>query len=227
MNKKEIIMVSLKLFLITAIAALCLAGVNKITSPVIEKNRILTIEAAQREVLESADRFEKITDFSTINLSDSEDDGTYVEEVNKGITSGGVVAGYVVSAVSSRGYGGDIKVMVGITKDLKINRVKITESKETAGLGLKASEPEFIDQFIGRAAKLKVIKNSPPTKDGEDIAAISSATVTSKAVTNAVNKAYELVSGIEKSGALDNKAIVENIKNEIDQETERQIKEGE
>ena len=42
---------------------------------------------------------------------------------------------------------------------MAINRVKITESSETAGLGLKASNPEFIDQYIGRDSYLTVKKN--------------------------------------------------------------------
>ena len=227
MIKNETVLVALKLLIITAVAALCLAVVNKITAPVIEKNRIATMEAAQREVLETAQSFEKITDFSAVDLSSEEANGVYVEELYKGTSKDGELVGYVVSAVSTRGYGGNIKVMAGISSDLKINRVKITETKETAGLGLKASEPEFINQFALRDKKMKVIKNSPPTSEGEDIAAISSATVTSKAVTNAVNISLELVKRIDKKMDNDSKTVVEAIKEEIDKETERQMKEDE
>jgi len=227
MLKNETVTVALKLLIITSVAALCLAFVNKITAPVIEKNRIITVEATQKEVLENAESFEKIKDLSFVELSDADVNGTYIEELYRGISSDGSTVGYVVSAGSSRGYGGDIKVMVGITKDIKINRVKITESSETAGLGQKASNPEFIDQFNGREYKLEVLKNIEPTENGETIAAISGATVTSKAVTNAVNLAMELAWNYESSGALENKADVENIKDEINKETERQMQEGE
>ncbi len=198
MNKKDILIVAVKLFVITAVAALCLAFVNKVTSPVIEKNRIITTQQTQKEVLETAAEFEKVD----AKLIESEENGTYIEDVYRGFNAEGEVVGYVVTAVSTRGYGGNIKVMVGITSDLAINRVKITESGETAGLGLKASNPEFIDQYVGRDLSLVVKKNISPTNKGEDIAAISGATVTSKAVTNAVNLSLEFAKVVkeEKEG---------------------------
>lgn len=198
MNKKDILIVAVKLFVITAVAALCLAFVNKITYPVIEKNKIITMQQTQKEVLELATEFEKVD----AELIESEENGTYIEDIYRGLNTGGEVVGYVVSAVSTRGYGGSIKVMVGVTSDLSINRVKISESSETAGLGLKASNPEFIDQYIGRDTSLIVKKNILPTNKGEDIAAISGATVTSKAVTNAVNLSLEFAKNVkdEKEG---------------------------
>ncbi len=194
MNKKDILIVVVKLFVITSIAALCLAFVNKVTSPVIEKNKIVTIQQTQKEVLEMAAEFEKVD----VKHIDSEENGTYIEDIYRGLSSDGEVIGYVVSAVSTRGYGGDIRVMVGITSDMSINRVKITESSETAGLGLKASNPEFIDQYIGRDIPLNVKKNISPTNKGEDIAAISGATVTSKAVTNAVNLSLDFAKSVKE-----------------------------
>ena len=151
------------------------------------------------------------------------ENGTYVKSFYKG-TKNGETVGYTVTAVSERGYGGNIEVTVGYSADLKITKVKITETSETAGLGLKASEPDFIDQFAGRGETLEVIKNSDPTTDGKNVAAISGATITSKAVTNAVNTATELVeqkSGSASEGEDDTNAL----KNEISKETERQIKE--
>lgn len=198
MSKKDILIVAVKLFVITAVAALCLAFVNKITSPVIERNKIITMQQTQKEVLELATEFEKVD----VKHIDSEENGTYIEDAYRGLNKEGEVVGFVVSAVSSRGYGGDIRLMVGITSDMDINRVKITESSETAGLGLKASNPEFIDQYIGRDTTLIVKKNISPTDRGEDIAAISGATVTSKAVTNAVNLSLDFARNIndEKEG---------------------------
>ncbi len=198
MNKKDILIVAVKLFIITAVAALCLAFVNKITAPVIENNKIITMQQTQKEVLESAIEFEKVD----VKHIDSEENGTYIEDAYRGLNKEGEVVGYVVSAASSRGYGGNIRVMVGITSDMTINRVKITESSETAGLGLKASNPEFIDQYIGRDVSLTVKKNISPTNKGEDIAAISGATVTSRAVTSAVNLSLEFTKSIieEKEG---------------------------
>lgn len=225
MLNKETITTSLKLLIITAVAALCLALVNKLTAPVIAQNQIATMEAAQKEVLSDADTF-KALDFSNEDLEYTKNAGTYVEGFYAGL-KGEKNVGYVVTVVSKQGYGGDIKVMVGISSDLIVNKVKITETKETAGLGLNASKPQFIDQYVGRSEFLNVIKNSPPTTEGTDIAAISSATITSKAVTNAVNTAIEIVKNETDSS---NQAIVDDIaaiKEEISKETEKQLKEGE
>lgn len=225
MLNKETISTSLKLLLITAFSALCLALVNKITEPVILKNQITTIEATQKEVLPTADNFISLN-FSNDEIEYTKTAGTYVENFCSAL-NGDKKVGYVVTVVSTKGYGGNIKVMVGINDDLTINKVKITESKETAGLGLNASKPKFIDQFIGRYELLSVVKNSDPTTQGTDIAAISSATVTSKAVTNAVNTAIELVNSETGNTAKENIDIIDAIKEEISIETEKQLKEGE
>lgn len=224
MLNKETINISVRLFIITAIAALCLALVNKITSPVIAKNQQAVIEAAQKEVLPEAETF-KAVDYSNTELETSKNADTEVLGFFRGQNKNGP-AGYVVTVVSKQGYGGNIKIMVGINEKLEINKVKITESGETAGLGLKASNPEFIDQFIGRNEALSVIKNSAPTESGTDIAAISGATVTSKAVTNAVNTAIELVKIKAADASQEGFNDVEAIKDKISKETEKQLKEG-
>mgnify|MGYP000134521773 FL=1 len=57
---------------------------------------------------------------------------------------------------------------------------------------MKASEPEFKDQYSGKpAAAFEVVKTAP-TADNQ-IQAISGATITSSAVTNAVNAAVYFV----------------------------------
>ena len=109
--------------------------------------------------------------------------------------------------------------MVGINKDLEVNRIKIMESAETAGLGANASKPKFADQFIGAKNRLSVVKGEA----GEnEISAIASATITSKAVTSCVNAAIEAA----QAKAADNK-VEETVQKleEIKQETAAQISE--
>lgn len=221
MLNKETISISLKLFIITAVAALCLAFVNKITSPVIAENQVKTMEASQKEVMPEATIFEEV---NLLNSDVNKEGSTCLIESLYKAKKDSEDIGYVVNAVSKSGYGGDIRVMVGIRADLTVNKVKITESSETAGLGLKASEPEFIDQYIGRAGSLNVIKNSPPTTEGSDIAAISGATVTSRAVTDAVNAALALVES-ESARADETGPDAETIKNVISEETIKQLEE--
>lgn len=215
MLNKETLITSLKLFIITAIAAFCLAAVNKITTPIIAENNAAAEIKAQQEVLPSA------LEFIASEAKQPEDSTVTIEKMTVGLSMNGDgrVAGYVVTAVSNAGYGGNIKVMVGISKDLEVNRIKIMESSETAGLGANASKPKFADQFIGAKNKLSVVKGEA----GEnEISAIASATITSKAVTSCVNAAIEAA----QAKAADNK-VEETVQKfeEIKQETADQISE--
>lgn len=87
--------------------------------------------------------------------------------------------GYVVTATDKEGYGGDIKITVGITADGTINGISILSISETAGLGMRATEPAFYEQYQGKQAEKFVV--SKDGGDGEPIDALSGATITSRA----------------------------------------------
>ncbi|MFZ2540051.1 MAG: FMN-binding protein [Oscillospiraceae bacterium] len=101
-------------------------------------------------------------------------------------------AGVAIHIVT-KGYGGDLKMLVGIDNAGAITGISITESKETPGLGTKATNPNYLSKFIGKTGSVNV------QKDGAgDVDAIGSATISSKAVGAGVNTAfemYELVKG--------------------------------
>ena len=91
------------------------------------------------------------------------------------------------TTTDKEGYGGDIQITVGITSDGTVNGISILSISETAGLGMKAKEPAFYEQYQGKQAeKFAVSKDGG---EGEPIDAISGATITSRAVTGAVNVA--------------------------------------
>ena len=214
MLNKDAIITSLKLFLITAVAALCLAVVNKVTVPVISANNDALEVQSKQEVLPEAAEFVS-SEIPTIDVN-----GVTINKLDVGMfAKDSGVCGYVVVVTSHEGYGGDVKVMVGIDKDLKVTRVKIMESSETAGLGANASKPQFIDQFNGAETSLKVVKGV--AKEGK-ISAISSATITSKAVTNCVNAAIEAAG--EKHGQNEIAKTSQKLE-EIKQDTKKQISE--
>ena len=87
-----------------------------------------------------------------------------------------------VRSATAKGFGGDVHVEIGLDADGKIADIVIGDDKfaETAGLGAKAQEPEFYEQFIGQTG---------PFTLGENVDAIASATITSTAVVDAVNEA--------------------------------------
>ena len=216
MLNRDAIVTSVKLFVITAVAALCLAVVNKITSPVILANNNALEVRSKQEVLPEA------KEFTSSEIPAITENGTTINRLDVGISADNAkICGYVVVVTSHEGYGGDIKVMVGVDKNLKVTRAKIMEMSETAGLGANASNPQFIDQFKGADDKLSVVKGE--ARDGE-VSAISSATVTSKAVTNCVNSALEAANKKAKQSVI---AETAQKLEEIKQDTAQQISNGE
>lgn len=172
---KEIIKVGLILFLITAVSAGALAYINSITAPIIAKNAEEKQNVAMQKVLPNATEFSEIKDLniendsSVVALYDAGDEG-------------------VVVLCEPKGYGGAISLVVGIDKEGTVSGIDITKQSETAGLGANCSKDEFKEQYKGKTAGIGVSKNG--AKDNE-IDAISSATITSKAVTKGVNDALE------------------------------------
>ena len=95
---------------------------------------------------------------------------------------------YVFTA-TAKGYGGDVKVMVGYDMTGTISGFTILDcSNETPGLGQNSKKPEFMGRFPGKSGELTVDKYS---NEGQNIQAITAATITSKAVVKAVNTATE------------------------------------
>ena len=87
--------------------------------------------------------------------------------------------GYCVEVVSA-GFGGDLSLMVGFDAAREIVGVAVVSHSETPGLGSLAAEPDFLSQFAGKGGELTL---------GEDVDAISGATVSSRAVLDGVNLA--------------------------------------
>ena len=185
---KETLTLTIKLFVICLIVSGILAYVNSLTAPVISENEAKNFEASMRELLPEAKEFEKLEDIAAV----SQDTGVSFESAYRGI-SDEQACGYVVSTVCHEGYGGDISVMVSITEELEVKDVKIMSMAETAGLGAKASNPEFLAQYRSLSGGIGVEKNNGGNPDNNTISAISGATKTSNAVTKAVNYALEVI----------------------------------
>ncbi len=99
-----------------------------------------------------------------------------------GKDASGKIVGYVAKGMDSGGYGGDVVLMVGFQPDKKtVVSYKVLQAAETPGLGMKLTTPEFSGQFAGKDGRSLSVK-----KDGGDIEAITSATITSRAVCRAI-----------------------------------------
>ena len=93
-----------------------------------------------------------------------------------------------MTVTTSEGYGGNIQVSVGIASDGTVKGIELLSLKETAGLGMNATKDEFKGQYADKLVDTFVVTKSGAKTD-EEIDAITSATVTSNAVTGAVNAA--------------------------------------
>lgn len=195
---KNVGRLALILFLITAIASLCLALTNYVTADTIaERNEQSNIEARQ-QVLPEADRFEAVHDVGAIAEKVDGEHAAIVVEAYQGF-KGNATVGYTVKTTPS-GYGGEIEVLTGIGMDGKITGVTILSHNETAGLGAKSTEPEFQNQFQGKDATkdLTVIKNGQASDN--QIQAITGATITSDAVTDGVNVSTKIFGALSETG---------------------------
>lgn len=180
------------LMAITLVAGALLGLVYEITKDPIAQAQESAKQEAYRTVLADADTFVNDDNFKEKNaqkiLSEAGYDSDDISEVVVGQNSSGEEVGYVITVTSHEGYGGDIQISVGIEADGTVKGIEMLSISETAGLGMKATESEFKDQF-----KDKNVEKFSYTKSGEEgddkIDALSGATITTNAVTNAVDSA--------------------------------------
>ncbi|KGP75818.1 RnfABCDGE type electron transport complex subunit G [Desulfosporosinus sp. Tol-M] len=112
----------------------------------------------------------------------------------------GQTIAYIVPA-ESKGYSGAIKLLVAISPDQKVIKYSILESKETPGLGDKAKDEPFAGQFTGKSVEqLDPLEDVTKTSENGKIQAISGSTITSRAVTKAVQEAVEEVTVFVQGG---------------------------
>lgn len=100
----------------------------------------------------------------------------------------GKQVGVAVKTWSVRGYAGLIRLMVGFDASGKVYDISVLEQKETPGLGAKMLTPEFRGQFKGKDPGVDKIMVK---KDGGQVDAITAATISSRAFSDAVRRAYD------------------------------------
>ncbi|MEG2570192.1 MAG: FMN-binding protein [Clostridia bacterium] len=134
-----------------------------------------------------ADTYEQVNDIKNLGVDPC------VLEVHAA-KKGSEDVGYCVK-VAPRGYGGEISMIVGIDNDVHVTRVNIVSMAETAGLGTKVANDDFLAQFDKKGDDLALSTSVTP-KDNE-ISAIAGATKSSKAVTTGVQAAIGAVINIK------------------------------
>lgn len=180
----------LVMFVICLVITAALAGTNSITRKKITEINEQNEKAAMQRLIE-ADEYEK----NKVVFEDR----TYEYRTAK---KNGEVCGYLFK-ISGKGYGGNVTVMIALNVDGSVANIEVLDaSNETPGLGQNTARPEFTDQFRGKSKRLEVIK-SGNTPNEDQVDAVASATVTSRAVTSAVNTAIELFGEIDYQNTAD------------------------
>lgn len=190
-KKDSLVLNTIVLTLITVIAVALLAFVNQITAEPIRQAEVNQKAQAYKVVYADANEFseiegiDKMIEESASVLEENGFAGCAIQEALEVKDASGNTEGYVIASSSPNGYGGEIKVAIGI-KDGKLTGFTAISNNETAGLGSKCTEPEFQNQFAGKLAEVLTYTKTGASSDTE-IDAISGATITTNAVTEAVN----------------------------------------
>lgn len=191
MKENRIVKDAVILTVIALLLSAVLGFVNEITKDKIAEQALLKKQNAYETVYPGgtfgeSDVLNEMADSSKEMLSAAGFTGIVVNEAMAVVENGSEV-GYVFNITTSNGFGGDIQLAMGITAEGKMTGLSIIKNSETAGLGANCSKPSFTEQFQTIDTETIELVKGGGADHVTQIDAISSATITSTAVTNAVN----------------------------------------
>ena len=204
MKNKSDVSVMLKeagiLFAITLIAGLVLGLVNELTKDRIRIQQEKAVQEACAAVFQAAASFEEMEYEPDEALAQElSATGVKVGSVYRALGSDGSQLGLVVESTSTEGYGGNIVLYLGVTNEGMLNDISILEISETPGLGMLAPEvlaPQFHEKNVDSFAYTRTGASAE-----NEIDAIAGATITTRAVTNAVNGGLKAAQALTEGGA--------------------------
>jgi electron transport complex protein RnfG len=202
MKASQIFHLGIFLAILCAVASGILVVTNKLTAENIEKMKLKKTSESLKIVLGN---FDNNPVESAKKISDGGSDATFFPAIKDG-----KLTGFAVESYSRKGYGGKITVMFQIDLSGKIGTVIVTEKNETPGLGTAATDRVRV-KTISEVFSGKKDESIPPNKvldsfKGLDsstapwklkrnngvIDGITGATISSLAVTDAVNIGVEI-----------------------------------
>ena len=179
----QIIKNTIILFVITLVAGICLGTVHDITLDPIAQAQEAAATKTYQEVYPDAASFDEpqeLADAVTAAADSISEWGFGKVTIND------------ATSTSAESYGGNVQIAVGISNEGELTGIGFLSISDTPGLGMRAKEPDFKDQFIGKKAENLEVTKTGASADNQ-IEAISGATITSKAVTNATDAAIYFV----------------------------------
>jgi electron transport complex protein RnfG len=168
---KNFLHLTMVLFVVCGAAAGALAFMNQLTKEKIVEQARLEKAMALKEVVPEADDFREVIPNRVWDA-----------------VKGGEKTGSVILAVA-QGYGGNIEIIFSVGPDNTIGGIKILNQTETPGLGARIVERPFLDQFLRKGPEAITLKKDDPSMGSVD--AVSAATISSRAVTNAVRSTLD------------------------------------
>ena len=174
---------TLTLFVITLIAGVSLGFINDITKgPKAQAKLDRKINALKNVLPEfNNNPVENVKLIKTDSAKDSVEIYTAFLNENQ--------SGIAIVGSSDKGFSGLVKIMVGFNTDGSIFNIAVLEQKETPGLGTKMKGEKFLKQFRGKHPKTYNLKVK---KDQGDVDALTGATITTRAFSEATQMAYEV-----------------------------------
>jgi len=187
---RHILKPAVSLFFITALAAVSLGLVYNIMEEPIAENRRRATESRLREILPEAASFRNMGEGAR---TEEDSAGARVVAAFEALGADGGKVGYAVELESRRGYGGPMRLVVGILPGAdggegRIAGLRVLRHAETPGFGAVISREGFFRRFDGRAlVPLRVVRTREASR--EEFQSIASSTITTDAVVAAVNAA--------------------------------------
>lgn len=205
---KRIIKDILILFAITLVAGLGLGTVYNLTANARHNQEVKAVNDAYKNVMPKLEATEKVNvDLKKMNkdikkeITKAESDLGYkpykefnatIDNVVKAKDTNGKTIGYIVTVTDHEAYNNEITLTVGVGGDGQVKGISYLTIKETPGLGMKANDEKFVKQYIGKDVPLFTYTKTGKQEDSE-VDAISSATITTNAVTHGVDASISLV----------------------------------
>ncbi len=187
---------AITLCVITLVAGLALSGMYSMTKDTIAAQKLAKEQESYKAVCTAAEEFvsDEAIDAAVAALGGgiygTDFEKSYINKVMIG-KAGGETVGYVISATSGDGFDGDIVMSIGLDLNGVVTGVEFTEISETAGMGMLVTEAAFKDQYIGDDVDSFVVNKAGGSTEPNQIDSVSGATISSRAVTNAVNAARD------------------------------------
>ena len=188
---------AITLCIITLVAGAALSGVYALTKDTIAAQKLAKEQESYKAVCAEATEFvnDDAIDAKIAELAGGvygTDFGkAYINKALIGKNAAGETVGYVISATSGDGFDGNIVMSIGLDVNGVVTGIEFTTISETAGMGMKVTEAEFKDQFLGDDVDSFVVNKAGGSTEPNQIDSVAGATISSRAVTNAVNAARD------------------------------------